>query len=163
MKTCPDCSAENSDLDGFCSKCSAALPRTLNVSSAPIAPHTERRPTSDPEASDTERLIKRTESRLSDISNQALSHRCGLAAALSALLPGLGQIYAGDIIKGMAMVIGWVVGGFFYGRWCVNSMIRSAEWGELGLEFSHLLVGLVFVGFWIYAIVDAASAPERVR
>ena len=92
-----------------------------------------------------------------------LSHRCGLAAAFSALLPGLGQIYAGDIIKGMAMVIGWVVGGFFYGRWCVNSMIRAAKWGELGLEFSHFLVGLAFVGFWIYAVVDAAGAPERLR
>ena len=163
LKICPDCGTANNDLNGFCSKCSAELPRKLNISSAPIAPHAEKRQASDSEPSDTERLIKRTETRLSDISSQMLSHRCGLAAAFSALLPGLGQIYAGDIIKGMVMVIGWVVGGFFYGRWCVNSMIRAAKWGELGLEFSHLLVGLVFVGFWIYAIVDAASAPERVR
>ena len=62
MKTCPDCGTANNDLSGFCSKCSAVLPRTLNISSAPIAPHTERRPASDPEASDTEKLIKRTES-----------------------------------------------------------------------------------------------------
>lgn len=163
MKTCPDCGTANNDLSGFCSRCSAELPRELNISSAPIAHHAEQRQAFDPEASETEKLIKRTESRLSDISNQALSHRCGLAGALSALLPGLGQIYAGDIVKGMAMVIGWVVGGFFYGRWCVNSMIRGAKWGELGLEFSHFLVGLVFVGFWIYAVVDAVGAPERVR
>jgi len=163
LKICPDCGTANNDLNGFCSKCSAELPRKLNISSAPIAPHAEKRQASDSEPSDTERLIKRTETRLSDISSQMLSHRCGLAAAFSALLPGLGQIYAGDIIKGMAMVIGWVVGGFFYGRWCVNSMIRAAKWGELGLEFSHFLVGLAFVGFWIYAVVDAAGAPERLR
>lgn len=163
MKTCPDCGTANNDLSGFCSKCSAALPRKLNISSAPIAPHADRRQASDAEPSDAEKLVKRTETRLADISSQMLSHRCGLAGVLSALLPGLGQIYAGDIIKGMAMVIGWAISGFFYGRWCVNSMIHGARWGELGLEFSHFLVGLVFVAFWIYAIVDAASAPERLR
>jgi len=99
-----------------------------------------------------------------------LAHRCGLAAALSALLPGLGQIYAGDIIKGMAMVIGWAISGFFYGRWIMTSLSARSElyswtnsWGRSDLGFGHFLVGLVFVGFWIYAIVDAASAPERVR
>lgn len=163
MKICPDCGTENSDLNGFCSRCSAELPRKLNISSAPIAPHTGKRPASDAEASETEKLIRRTESRLSDISSQMFSHRCGLASALSALLPGLGHVYAGDIIKGMAMVVGWAVGGFFYGRWCINSMIRAAKWGEPGLEFSHFLVGLALIGFWIYAVVDAASAPERMR
>ena len=170
MKICPDCGTANNDLSGFCSRCSAELPRKLNISSAPIAPHTERRPASDPEASETDKLIKRTESRLSDISNQALSHRCGLAGAFSVLLPGLGQIYAGDIVKGMAMVIGWAISGFFYGRWIMTSLSARSElyswtnsWGRSDLGFGHFLVGLVFVGFWIYAVVDAAGAPERLR
>ncbi|MGI5846225.1 MAG: hypothetical protein ACOX7D_03550 [Alphaproteobacteria bacterium] len=167
LKSCPDCGTENSELNGFCSKCSAALPRRLNVSSAPVEPRQEKQRTSDAEPSDTEKLIKRAESHRSKLNGQMLSHRCGLAGALSALLPGLGQIYTGDIIKGMAMVASWVVGGFFYGRWIVTSISARSElylWtdrSDLGL--SHFLVGLVFVGFWIYAIVDAASAPERLR
>jgi len=170
LKICPDCGTANNDLNGFCSKCSAELPRKLNISSAPIAPHAEKRQASDSEPSDTERLIKRTETRLSDISSQMLSHRCGLAAAFSALLPGLGQIYAGDIIKGMAMVASWVVGGFFYGRWIIASIGARSElypwansWDRSDLGLGHLLVGLVMIGFWVYAIVDAASAPERVQ
>jgi len=170
LKICPDCGTANNDLNGFCSKCSAELPRKLNISSAPIAPHAEKRQASDSEPSDTERLIKRTETRLSDISSQMLSHRCGLAAALSALLPGLGQIYAGDIIKGMAMVASWVVGGFFYGRWIIASIGARSElypwansWDGSDLGLGHLLVGLVMIGFWVYAIVDAANAPERVQ
>ena len=167
MKTCPDCGTANNDLSGFCSKCSAELPRKLNLSSAPIEPRQEKQCTSEVEPGDTEKLFRRAESHLSTLNGQMLAHRCGLAAALSALLPGLGQIYAGDIIKGMAMVASWVVGGFFYGRWIVTSISARSElylWtdrSDLGL--SHFLVGLVFVGFWIYAIVDAASAPERLR
>jgi len=170
LKTCPDCGTANNDLSGFCSKCSAALPRKLNVSSAPVEPRQEKQRTSDAEPSDTEKLIKRAESHLSKLNGQMLSHRCGLAAALSALLPGLGQIYAGDIIKGMAMVASWVVGGFFYGRWIIASIGARSElypwansWDRSDLGLGHLLVGLVMIGFWVYAIVDAASAPERVQ
>ncbi len=170
MKTCPDCGTANNDLSGFCSKCSAELPRKLNLSSAPIEPRQEKQCTSEVEPGDTEKLFRRAESHLSTLNGQMLAHRCGLAAALSALLPGLGQIYAGDIIKGMAMVIGCVVGGFFYGWWVIRSISTRSElypwassWDRSGLESGHLLAGLMLIGFWIYAIVDAASAPERVR
>ena len=88
MKSCPDCGTENSELNGFCSKCSAALPRRLNVSSAPVEPRQEKQRTSDAEPSDTEKLIKRAESHLSKLNGQMLSHRWGWPARSPPCCPG---------------------------------------------------------------------------
>ena len=112
--------------------------------------------------------MKRAEGYLLKLDGQMYSHRCGLAAVLSALLPGLGQIYAEQLGKGIAMIAAWVIGGFFYGRWIVESVSTrpslyswTDSWGRSDPGFWHFAIGLVFVGVWIYAIVDAACAPER--
>lgn len=168
MKICPDCGTENHDLDGFCSKCSGVLPRDLNTSSTPIEPRPEQRHSAKPkvsesQANDTHKLIKRTEDHLSKLTSQMLAHRCGVAAVLSALLPGLGHVYAEEIGKGITMVLVWVVSVFFFARSCIDSISRAARWGEFGVGFWHLAVGLVLLGFWIYAVVDASCAPDRPR
>jgi hypothetical protein len=111
-----------------------------------------------------------SEGHLSKLNGQMLAHRCGLAGTLSALLSGLGQIYAEEIGKGIAMAVAWLISAVLYGRWIITSISARSElypwassWDRSDLGFGHSLVGLVLIVFWIYAVVDAASAPERVR
>lgn len=167
LKRCLDCGAENSDLNEYCSKCSAKLPRALNMS--PIPPETGSRTRPSPEIAlqDSEKALRPVETGVDALRNQMYSHRCGVAAVLSTLLPGLGQIYAQRVVKGMVMLTAWAVGGFFYVRWVANVAAATIRWRGMGLGSMsnvnpwHYAVGLLFVGFWIYAIFDAASAPER--
>jgi TM2 domain-containing membrane protein YozV len=57
-----------------------------------------------------------------------------IAALLSCLIPGLGQIYAGDLFRGVAVLAGL---GF-------------------SLCLMALIIGLfTFFGIWIFAVVDA--------
>ena len=64
----------------------------------------------------------------------------GLAAVLSVLIPGLGQIYNGEIMKGVFLIV-------------------------LALVFAFLalfLIGIVlYFGLWIYGIYDAYHGAER--
>lgn len=173
LKICPDCGTGNHDLSGFCFRCSAVLPCIPDASSAPVGsepctqPHAQVKPEQemrfapDAQVCDMEPLIMRTEGLLSDINDQVLAHRCGLAAALSALRPGLGQIYAKEVGKGIAMAITWAVSGFLFASWCMHSIMRASKRGEFGLDPSHFFVSLAMIAFWIYVVVDAAKALER--
>jgi len=80
---------------------------------------------------------------------------------LSVLLPGLGQMYAKQFGMGIAMAIAWVASCLFVARWYIDSTIPAFRRGELGLDSSRFIAGLILTGSWIYAAVDAASAPER--
>ena len=62
------------------------------------------------------------------------------AALLSCIIPGLGQIYAGDLFRGVAILAG------------------------LGLSFClmALIIGLfTFFGLWIFAVVDAYNMVKK--
>lgn len=130
---------------------------------AQVEPRQDTRFAPDAEGCDIEPLIIRTEGLLSDINDQVFAHRCGLAAALSALLPGRGQIYAKEVGKGIATAITWAVSGFFHASWCIYSVIRASKRGELGLDPSHFFVSLAMIEFWMHVVVDAARAPERTQ
>ncbi|HWP35416.1 MAG TPA: hypothetical protein VNM66_07460, partial [Thermodesulfobacteriota bacterium] len=68
----------------------------------------------------------------------------GLAAVLSFFLPGLGQIYNGQIAKGLVL---FAVGPLFF----------------LGV-LSWIVVGyFLYVPLWIYAIYDAYRSAERIN
>ncbi len=63
-----------------------------------------------------------------------------IAALLSCIIPGLGQIYAGDIFRGVAILAG------------------------LGFSFClmALIIGLfTFFGIWIFAVADAYNMVKK--
>jgi TM2 domain-containing membrane protein YozV len=61
---------------------------------------------------------------------------------LSFILPGLGQIYNGDIGKGIIMII-----------------ISVIMWALIWL----LIPGIVILVLWIYGIYDAYKTAERIN
>lgn len=65
----------------------------------------------------------------------------GVAAIMSFFIPGLGQIYNGEILGGLgAMLI------------IIILMVSIVELGVWGL--------LLLVGFWVYCIYDAYQGPS---
>ena len=63
-----------------------------------------------------------------------------LAALLSIIIPGLGQVYAGDLLRGYALLAG------------------------LGISFClmALIIGLItFPSIWIFAVVDAYKMVQK--
>ncbi len=66
----------------------------------------------------------------------------GLAAVLSFLIPGLGQIYNGHIVKGLILVVVQAV----------------------NVALMHVIVGFVFYPIvLVYAIFDAYRSAERIN
>jgi len=88
--------------------------------------------------------------------------RPGLAALLSALWPGLGQLYNRQLVKGLLLILGLPLlgkvglGYAFFGAF------------EAMRDLRYLLVtaggGLILVAaaaLWIYAVVDAHRCAQR--
>ena len=64
----------------------------------------------------------------------------GLAAVLSFIIPGLGQIYNGEIGKGIGILIGFIV------CWCL---------------FFFLIPIVIAIVLWVWGIYDAYKTAER--
>ncbi len=63
-----------------------------------------------------------------------------IAALLSCIIPGLGQVYAGDPLRGFAIIAALGV----------------------SLCLMALLIGfLTFLGAWVFAVVDAYKMVEK--
>ncbi len=157
MKTCPICSAINDDWETVCSDCSAELRPRSDLSYIPDAPASSKKTTTTAEKSEKTRkepTVARLESYLVEIRNNVQDHRAGLADVLSALLPGLGQLYAGSIGRGIAVILMWVVVNYFYIRSCIEA-ISPKRYSSGGLGFWHVAVGIIMLGFWIWNIADA--------
>lgn len=63
-----------------------------------------------------------------------------IAALLSCIIPGLGQVYAGDLYRGLAMI------------------------ALLGLSFClmALIIGFfTFFGTWVFAVIDAYNMVKK--
>ncbi|MCG1009831.1 hypothetical protein J4760_07335 [Salinicoccus sp. ID82-1] len=66
----------------------------------------------------------------------------GVAAVLSALINGLGQIYNGQILKGIIIILIQMVNG----------------------ALTFVLVGYIFLPIvWIYAVIDAYRSAEKIN
>jgi TM2 domain-containing membrane protein YozV len=66
----------------------------------------------------------------------------GLAAVLSFFIPGLGQIYNGEIVKGIIIIIVQIINGFL----------------------AAIIVGFITGAIvWIWAIYDAYKTAERIN
>jgi hypothetical protein len=91
------------------------------------------------------------------------SARQTVAAALSALLPGLGQFYNGQWGKGLGFLIALVTaGGLLNSSVDLPSLQQSVEQGippeNIGRVFLLLLLLLVIA---IWSIVDASRKAKR--
>ena len=66
----------------------------------------------------------------------------GVAAVLSALINGLGQIYNGQILKGIFIILLQVING----------------------ALTIILIGYVFLPIvWLYAVIDAYRSAEKIN
>lgn len=66
----------------------------------------------------------------------------GVAAVLSALINGLGQIYNGQIFKGIIIIIIQLING----------------------ALTFILIGYVFLPIvWLYAVIDAYRSAEKIN
>ncbi|GAB3057754.1 hypothetical protein ACFOU0_03505 [Salinicoccus sesuvii] len=66
----------------------------------------------------------------------------GIAAVLSALVNGLGQIYNGQILKGIIIILIQLING----------------------ALTVVLIGYVFLPIvWIYAVVDAYRSADKIN
>lgn len=87
----------------------------------------------------------------------------GIATILSVVIPGAGQMYAGDTMRGVKIlggayfspIIGWTAGTMF----CATGSGAACGVG--------LLVGLTGsvagLGSWVYGIIDAGPTTERMN
>lgn len=74
----------------------------------------------------------------------------GLAGFLSFLISGLGQLYAGDVGRGLAWFFGML------GGWIVTWFLSIVSLGLLGLVLFPVMIGL-----YIWCIIDAASTTNK--
>ena len=88
----------------------------------------------------------------------------GLAAVLSFLIPGLGQIYVGKIGRGIAFLIGGVVLAMFIWVPFLLPMMavdpESAAGGTVALA-SLILPIIILLAYYVYCIYDAYNLAKQ--
>jgi membrane-bound metal-dependent hydrolase YbcI (DUF457 family) len=84
----------------------------------------------------------------------------GVAAVLSFLITGLGQIYNGQIGKGIfLLILAGIAAAVLLHFWNIASV--NALFGESGSEvFVCLGAGLALVALWLGSIIDAYRNAE---
>lgn len=83
----------------------------------------------------------------------------GTAAVLSFVFSGLGQLYNGQIVKGLTIIffavinlLAVVLGAVLIYLWCKQQVILKLLWSGIAL----FVIGLIFVAIiGVYSIVDA--------
>ncbi|MCX5702083.1 MAG: hypothetical protein NTW64_03780 [Candidatus Omnitrophica bacterium] len=84
----------------------------------------------------------------------------GLAAVLSFVFNGLGQLYNGEIIKGLVIIfisavsmLIFIIGSILLGLWLLGKVVFAQE---LILGLALFFIGLIFICILgIYSILDA--------
>ena len=90
----------------------------------------------------------------------------GVAAVLSFVFNGLGQLYNGQIIKGLVIVfistlniLIFIAGSILIGSWILNKVVFAGQlvWGVV-----LFCIGLVFIcALGIYSIFDAYRVAKK--
>jgi tetratricopeptide (TPR) repeat protein len=103
-----------------------------------------------------------------DEETPALPKNPMLALALSAVLPGVGQIYNEQWLKGILFCLGTLLplGSFLqlYGKTVTHSLnapIPSASEPSLGQLLLTALVGLIALAMWTWSLWDAYQTARR--
>jgi TM2 domain-containing membrane protein YozV len=80
-----------------------------------------------------------------------------LAAVLSLFIPGLGQIYNGDLIKGLAFIVIGIILALLAFVLVIPAMMASA------LLVLVLLLSIPYLVFWAYNIYDAYTTADKIN
>jgi TM2 domain-containing membrane protein YozV len=82
-----------------------------------------------------------------------------VAALLSLLVPGLGQIYAGRGDRGAAILVGAIIVGslnlIFLPVFVSAGLDPGAEWSYWIPRIGHDVISVWSIAFWIWTVVDA--------
>lgn len=136
---CRNCGHEINELDKFCSNCGVSNPIGKEEGKIP-----------------EKTLDEKTLSETIRISVSP-SKNPGLAAIASFFVPGLGQIYNGEIITGATFLFSELLL-----IWVGISLINTSQM-LIGLE---LIIGILLIGigivFWIYNIHHAYRMSEKI-
>ncbi len=142
---CPRCGTQIADGSSFCSSCGANLaqpppPAYVNATPFGAQPY-------------------------SNVSYRRKSE--GIALLLAILLPGAGHLYAGKIIKGVAILLTFfAVTIITYLAWFVafNTAVFTSDWSSGSIPsfiVFTVIMGIVLMIIWIYQLVDAYSVTKR--
>jgi len=86
-----------------------------------------------------------------------------LALILSAIFPGLGQIYNNQVLKGIALIALNTVVNFLLIKpleGLISSLDSKPDNSTLFIVASYTVIGLIL---WVYAIIDAKRTAERIN
>jgi TM2 domain-containing membrane protein YozV len=97
----------------------------------------------------------------------AAQKSAGLAAVLSALLPGLGQIYNGNILKGFILLIVYAPCVWFgFASMFLGGLAAAAKPDDptaAGMVLFGLVALIAAPTMWLYSIVNAYRTAERIN
>jgi TM2 domain-containing membrane protein YozV len=86
-----------------------------------------------------------------------------IALILSAIFPGLGQIYVKQILKGVILIVLNLIINYLL----INPLEAIMESGGSMADMStlYIVLGYTVAGLilWIYAIIDAKRTAERIN
>lgn len=80
-----------------------------------------------------------------------------IAAITSFFIPGLGQLYNGEIVKGLAFIMVGAILGLLAFIMVIPSLMAPAL-----LEFV-LILSIPFLLFWAYNIYDAYTTADKIN
>ncbi|HLE25808.1 MAG TPA: DUF5683 domain-containing protein [Thermodesulfobacteriota bacterium] len=86
-----------------------------------------------------------------------------LALLLSAIFPGLGQIYNNQVLKGIALIALNTVVNFLLINpleGLISSLDSKPDNSTLFIVAAYTIIGLIL---WVYAIIDAKKTAERIN
>lgn len=86
-----------------------------------------------------------------------------LALILSAIFPGLGQIYNNQLLKGIALIALNTVVNFLLIKpleGLISSLDSKPDNSTLFIVAAYTVIGLIL---WVYAIIDAKRTAERIN
>ncbi|TCL76762.1 hypothetical protein EDC14_100142 [Hydrogenispora ethanolica] len=126
MQICTGCNTSNLNTAVRCEKCGGEL--------IPVVPQ-ETLPMSRPA----------THQEMVEVMGQIQAQHIGLATVFSFLIPGLGQIFKGELGKGVIIMIAMVVGLILVGAFTAD--LPGGRW----------IVAIAYFIAWIFNIVDARS------
>lgn len=100
------------------------------------------------------------------MAEQNLKNHPGIAAVLSFVFNGLGQLYNGQITKGLILIsisavniVVLIVGSVFMGSWFLNNIVFAGQlvWGLVLLLLAIASVSILGT----YSIIDAYNVAKK--
>jgi len=113
-------------------------------------------------AAERRRLVENAEALLAGKADRGEMRKPGISALFSLVIPGLGQIYNHEYVKGLVVLVIWAGLAVAFNLVALSSGITTGGqtdlMGALSRVFSGkaLVLGGLLALVWIYAVADAA-------